>query len=182
MQRNKLAKALLFPHVAVMLLLLPVATAFLVYSMVNIGSQSPITIISYVLSAYTLTVWCVRIPYLIRWFKTFKVENKYARRWLDDDRLRMNVSLYGSMFCNCAYAVFQLWLGVYHGSFWFYSMAGYYNALFSGSLYTASQGRGKYTCRVETLPRLWLGLSCHEFGTIADGLFYGVLGPNLPSS
>ncbi len=129
MQWNKLAKALLFPHVAVMLLLLPVATAFLVYSMVNIGSQSPITIISYVLSAYTLTVWCVRIPHLIRWFKTFKVENKYARRWQDDDRLRMNVSLYGSMFCNCAYAVFQLWLGVYHGSFWFYSMAGYYISL-----------------------------------------------------
>ncbi len=129
MRWNKVVKALLFPPMALTVLLLPVATVFLVYSMVRLGSQSPIAIASYVVAAYTLTVWCVRIPYLIRWFKTFKAENKYARRWLDDDRLRMNVSLYGSMIWNCAYALFQLWLGVYHGSFWFYSMAGYYISL-----------------------------------------------------
>lgn len=129
MDWKKLGKALLFPHLAFMITLLPVATVFLVYSMVFLGTESVLAITSYVLAAYTLTVWCARIPYLIRFFKTFKNENKYARRWLEDDRLRVSVSLYGSFLWNVIYAVFQLWLGFYHRSFWFSSMAGYYISL-----------------------------------------------------
>lgn len=126
---KKLGKALLFPHIAVLLILLPVSTVFLVHSMVFLGTESATAIASYVLAAYTLTVWCFRVPHLIRAFKTFKEENKYARRWQDDDRLRVNVSLYGSLAGNVAYAVFQLWLGFYHHTFWFYSLAGYYLSL-----------------------------------------------------
>ncbi len=129
MNWKKVGKALLFPPLAVMLILLPVATVFLVYSMVFLGTQSPISIASYLLAFYTLTVWCLRLPRLMRIFKTFKEENKYARRWLDDDRLRVNVSLYGTLIWNTAYAVFQLGLGFWHRTFWFYSMAGYYIAL-----------------------------------------------------
>lgn len=126
MNRKKLGKALLFPHPAVMVALLPVATVFLAYSMLALGSDSALSIASYVLAAYTLTVWCFRIPRLIGFCKTFKNENKYARRWLDDERLRVNVSLYGSLVWNLAYAIFQLWLGFYHKTFWYASLAGYY--------------------------------------------------------
>ena len=129
MDWKKLGKALLFPHIAVMLMLIPIATVFLVYSMVVLETESVIAIISYVLAAYTLTVWCFKIPYLIKIFKAFKTENKYALRWQDDDRLRVNVSLYGSLVWNTAYAVFHLWLGFYHHTFWFYSLAGYYISL-----------------------------------------------------
>ena len=80
MDIKKLGKTLLFPHMAVMLVLLPVSAVFLVYSMVFLGTESVTAIISYVLAAYTLTVWCFKIPYLIRFFKTFKDENRYARR------------------------------------------------------------------------------------------------------
>ncbi len=129
MDWKKLGKALLFPHIAVMMILLPVATVFLVYSMVFMGTESVIAIFSYVLAAYTLTVWCLKMPYLIRFFKTFKHENKYARIWQDDTRLRINISLYGTLAWNTAYAVFQLGLGFWHRSFWFFSMAGYYISL-----------------------------------------------------
>ncbi len=129
MDWKKIGKALLFPHIAIMIILLPIATVFLVYSMVFMGTESVVAIISYVLAAYTLTVWCMKIPYLIRFFKNFKEENKYARRWLEDTRLRVNVSLYGTLIWNTAYAAFQLGLGFYHASFWFYSMAGYYVSL-----------------------------------------------------
>lgn len=129
MDWKKIGKSLLFPHIAIMIILLPVATVFLVYSMVFIGTESVIAIISYVLSAYTLTIWCFKIPYIINFVKVFKNENKYARRWLEDTRLRINITLYGSLMWNTAYAVFQLWLGFYHSSFWFYSMAGYYISL-----------------------------------------------------
>ena len=129
MHWKKLGKALLFPHIAVMILLLPVATAFLVYSMVALGSESVVAVISYVLATYTLTVWCFRIPYLIRFFKTFKNENVYARRWQDDDRFRMKASLFGSLLWNTVYGVFQLWLGIYHHTFWFCSIGVYYLCL-----------------------------------------------------
>lgn len=129
MSFKKICKALLFPHIAVMIILLPVATVFLVYSMVFLGTKSVISVISYVLAFYTLTVWCLKTPRIIRFFKDFKAGNKYARRWLSDTRLRVNVSLYGSLIWNTAYAAFQLGLGFWHRSFWFYSLAGYYIAL-----------------------------------------------------
>ena len=129
MDPKKLGKALLFPHIAIMILLVPIATALLVFSMVFIGTESPIAIVSYVIAAYTLTVWCFKIPYLIRFFKTFKEENKYARRWQEDTRLRVNVSLYGSLAWCALYGLFQLWLGFYHHTFWFYSLGAYYICL-----------------------------------------------------
>lgn len=129
MDLKKLGKALLFPHIAIMIILVPVATVLLVGSMVFIGTESVIAYISYVLAAYTLTIWCFKIPTLINFFKTFKNENKYARRWQDDTRLRVNVSLYGSLAWNALYGIFQLWLGFYHHTFWFYSLGAYYICL-----------------------------------------------------
>ncbi len=129
MDWKKIAKALLFPPIAIMIILVPIATVFLVCSMVFLGTESVIAIISYVLAAYTLTIWCFKIPYLIKFFKTFKYENKYARIWQDDTRLRVNVSLYGTLIYNTAYALLQLGMGFWHHTFWFYSLAGYYISL-----------------------------------------------------
>lgn len=129
MRWKRLGKALLFPHIAIMIILVPIATALLVYSMVVLGTQSVSAIISYVLAAYTLSVWCIKIPYLIRFFKVFKNENKYARIWQDDTRFRVNTSLYASLAWNALYGVFQLWLGFYHHTFWFYSLGAYYICL-----------------------------------------------------
>ena len=129
MDLKKLGNVLLFPHIAIMIALVPIATVLLVGSMVFIGTESVIAIISYVISAYTLTVWCFKIPYLIKFFKAFKNENKYVVKWRQDARLRVNVSLYGALFWNALYGIFQLWLGFYHRTFWFYSLGAYYICL-----------------------------------------------------
>ena len=129
MDWKKIGKAFLFPHISVMMILIPIVTVFLVYSMVYWGTESVVAIISYVLAAYTLTVWCFKIPYLIQFFKTFMDENKYARIWKDNARLRVNVSLYGTLIYNTAYALLQLGMGFWHHTFWFYSLAGYYICL-----------------------------------------------------
>ena len=129
MDLKKIGKALLFPHLAILVILIPLATVLLVGSMAFVGSKSPIAIISYVLAAYTLTVWCFRIPYLVSFFKAFKAENKYARRWREDTLLRTRVSLYSSVLWNTLYGIFQLWLGFYHHTFWFYSLGAYYVCL-----------------------------------------------------
>lgn len=129
MDWKKLGKALLFPHIAIMIVLVPVAAVLLVVSMVVIGTESVMAYISYVLAAYTLTVWCCRIPYLIRFIKTVKNENPYARMWLEDTRLRVNVSLFGSLAWNALYGLFQMWLGIVHRTFWFGSLGVYYICL-----------------------------------------------------
>lgn len=129
MNLRKISKALLFPPMALMIILVPIATVLLVGSMLYIGTESPIAIASYVLSAYTLTVWCCRIPRLIRYFKIFQSENRYARLWRDNTRLRVNVSLYASFVWNAMYGAFQLWLGFFHKTVWFCSFGVYYICL-----------------------------------------------------
>lgn len=129
MNWKKLGKALLYPHIAVMMVLVPVATVLLVGAMVYVGAESVIAYISYVLAAYTLTVWCFRIPQLIRFVKHFKQQNKYVKRWQEDARLRVNVSLYGTFAYNALYGIFQLWLGFFHSTFWFASLGMYYICL-----------------------------------------------------
>ena len=129
MSLKKIGKALLFPHISVLIILVPIAIVFLVCSMIFYGTKSVVAIISYVLAAYTLTVWCFKIPYLIKFFKAFKKENKYARIWRDNTEFRIKVSLYGTLIYNTVYALLHLGMGFWHQTFWFYSLAGYYLSL-----------------------------------------------------
>lgn len=129
MDWKKIWKALLFPHIAFLFLLLVLAIPLMLYGMLILGNEHPLTIASYVLAFYTLTIWCVRVPAIIRFAKTFKDENQYMKRWLTDVHLRTNVTLSGNVIWNGAYAALQLGLGVYHKSIWFYSLALYYTSL-----------------------------------------------------
>lgn len=121
-----LCLALLYPPVALLLVLVPVATVLLVYSMIFLGTTSPVACASYVLSAYALTVLCLRIPAAVTFFRHLRRDNRYLRVWLSDAALRAKVSLYGALLANTAYAVFHLGLGFFHASFWFHSLAAYY--------------------------------------------------------
>ncbi len=123
---KKIINSLLFPHILILVLLTPLSVALLVYAMVVIGESSPIAIISYVLSAYTLLILCVRIPRIISYVKNFKQQSKLLAKLSDDVHLRVKLSLSLSLLLNTAYSVFQLCLGIYHSSFWFYSLSAYY--------------------------------------------------------
>ncbi len=123
---KKIGLNLLYPHLAVIICLLPISVAFLILSLVYLGTESILAILSYLLAFYVLLVICFRVPRMIVFFKTLKHENKYIKKWFSDVRLRINVSLYGSLVWNVAFAIFQLGLGFYHKSFWFYSMFAYY--------------------------------------------------------
>ncbi len=129
MDLKRIGKSLLYPRKAVMAVLTPIAVTLLITAAVLWDAKSMPAIISYVISAYTLTVWCFRIPNTVKSFKSFKNTNKYAIRWREDTRLRVNVSLYGSLAWNLLYGAFQLWLGIYHRTFWFSSLGAYYICL-----------------------------------------------------
>lgn len=129
MDPKKLVKAFLFPHRSLLFILLPISVTFLVYSMVVLGTEMVPAYISYALSAYTLTIWSVRIPDIIRSVRYFKNENKYVRIWLDNPEIRVKVTLYTSLVFNVIYALFNIWLGLYHSTFWFASIGIYYFCL-----------------------------------------------------
>lgn len=126
---KKLCKALLYPSAACLLLLLPGATALLLWTMLFFGARSIPAYISYVLATYTLTVVCLRIPRIVHRVQRLQQQNPYLQRWRKDPRLRVNLSLLGALLWNTGYAALQLGLGVVHRSFWFYALAAYYFSL-----------------------------------------------------
>lgn len=126
---KKIGKRLLYPPAWLMLSLLPLSAALLLLCMLVTGTSSVASYVSYAVAAYTLTVWCVRIPDTVKAVKHFKRENKYMQRWFSDARLRVNVSLAATLTFNTAYAALQLMLGLYTSSLWYYSAAGYYFSL-----------------------------------------------------
>ena len=126
MDWKKSIKGLLFPPPVFVWLFGPLALVLLIYSAVFYESTDVISIVSYVCSFCALVLVCLRIPDIIRFVKRFRQENKYAVRYTADVRLRINFSLYVSFLFNAVYAAFQLGLGLWHHSVWFYSMAGYY--------------------------------------------------------
>lgn len=126
MDRKRIGKALLFPHPLVACLLFPTAVVLMLWGMRTRGTADPLTIAFCVLSFYGLVLVCLRIPDIIRWVQRFRRENQYYLLYTNDVQLRINLSLYFSVGFNAVYALFQLCLGVWHHSAWFYAMAGYY--------------------------------------------------------
>ena len=123
---KKIVNKLLFPHMALVLVLFPVSMALLICSMVFLGTESVLSYVSYMFSFYSLTIVCLRIPQIIEFIKKYKNSNKLLVRYQNDINFRINLSLYLSLVLNIAYSIFQLCLGLYHKSFWFISMAVYY--------------------------------------------------------
>ena len=117
---------LLFPHMAILILLVPIAAALLIYAFAFENAHPGVVYASYFLSAYALTIVCVRTPAIITWVKNFKRDNRYLSRYFSDPQLRVKISLYTSLAMNTAYAILQLGLGFRHASIWFYSLAIYY--------------------------------------------------------
>lgn len=126
MDWKKIGKKILYPHIAIILILFPISVAFLTFSLVYLTTKSVIAIFVYLIAFYELLVICLRVPDIVKFVKKIKHENKYAVKYFSDVNLRMNISLYGSLLWNVAYGILQLGLGFYHKSFWYYSLFGYY--------------------------------------------------------
>lgn len=129
MKLKNLCLKILYPHPAVIICLLPFSIALLVYSLIYFDVTSAISIVSYLFAFYMLVVVGFRTPKIVRFFQNFKNQNKYVKKWFTDDHLKINVSLYSSLIWNVTFAIFQLGLGFYHNSLWFYAMASYYMIL-----------------------------------------------------
>ena len=123
---KRLIFKILFPHTAVILLLIPVSAVMLLYAFTEKMPVSAVQYAVYGLSAYTMTVLCAKAPVLYKKARAIKQENKYAVLYFSDAALRVKISLYGSFTINVLYAVMQLGLGFINHSVWFYALSGYY--------------------------------------------------------
>ena len=123
---KKVGKKIVFPNLVLVLVLFPLSMLLLAYAMIFEGTESIISFVSYGFSFYALTILCLRIPDIIKMIKKFKTENKFMIKYRENVNFRINISLFGSIILNVSYSIFQLCLGLYHKSFWFYSMALYY--------------------------------------------------------
>ena len=117
---------LLYPHAAIIAVLFPISLTIMLWSMLVLGTTHFISIIGYVLSAYSLTTVCFRIPDIIKFIKYIKNENKYIQKYIIDKHMRLKITIIISLAFNFFYALFQFFIGLYHSSFWFYSMFVYY--------------------------------------------------------
>ena len=94
--------------------------------------------LSYISSAYALTVTVTGFPYFISFVKNTKrrINNskimkkiratKYGRRFFEDVRFHTELSLYFGLFINFLYIAVKLFSGIYYRSVWFISLAVYY--------------------------------------------------------
>ncbi|MBQ3604467.1 MAG: hypothetical protein IJA02_11560 [Clostridia bacterium] len=126
---KKVLLKLLFPHVAVVAALVPVAAALLIYAFAAPNANEVLVYASYVVSAYALTVVCTKAPAIFKFLKNLKSENKFISRYYSDGQLRIKLSLYMSVAINLLYALLQLGMGIYYRSVWFYALFGYYALL-----------------------------------------------------
>lgn len=123
---KKMIKYALFPNGIVFIFLVPLSVVVLVYTFTGSKVHEAVRYVSYLISAYTLTAVCCKLPAIIRFWKETGQKNKYVARYRNDTAWRMTLSLYGSFAINAAYTLFQLGLGVIHSTIWYYSMAAYY--------------------------------------------------------
>lgn len=128
-QFKKILWKVLFPHMAVVITSVPIAVALLIYAFAFENANVVITYISYIFSAYSLTIICARSPILFRKLIEAKNSNKYITLYQSDAQLRVKISLYSSVILNILYALLQLFSGFYFHSIWFYALAGYYTLL-----------------------------------------------------
>lgn len=123
---KNIAVALAYPHHAILATMSVVSTALLIYSLVYLDTVSFLSILSYALSFYSLFALCMRAPVIYRFLCSLKKNNAFFHRLSTDYHFRARLTLYLSLLANVLYSVFQLGLGFYHHSVWFYSLSVYY--------------------------------------------------------
>ena len=122
---KKILLKILFPHKILIFFLVNISAVTLIYAFCGKDCPEIVAYFSYFLSAYALTVVCVRMPEIIKKVKTGIYGNKYANKYLTSKGIRIRTSLYGGLLFNIIFALFKVVMGVMYQSKWLFAMAGY---------------------------------------------------------
>lgn len=109
------------------------STATLVMIFVNNLSESPLAYVVYVVSFYTLTVFCIAcwktFPEYYRSIKEWLYANRYAKRYLTDAAYKTQVNLHTSLAFNLLYVATNAVSAALYHSAWFMVFAVYYGIM-----------------------------------------------------
>lgn len=122
----KIFHRLLHPGAAMVILSVLAGAGLLIYSFVFAEEHSPVTYVSYVVSAYALLVVCVNLAPLLGKANRRVRQNRYVHQYLENASFQTKVSLYTLLVINLLYAGVNAFSGLYYRSPWFGSLAAYY--------------------------------------------------------
>lgn len=123
------------------ILLSSIAFPLVIYALYNFEGSHPISVISYLLSAYAFVIFCVRLPYMYKRSKELlrgdelklvvrirKIlyKYKYTRIYVEDSEFRGVIALYSGVGINAFYAIYRCGSGIYYKSNWFFAIGIYY--------------------------------------------------------
>ena len=132
---------LLFPPVWIIILSSLIGFPAVIIALIFLSKTNPICYVSYILSAYALTVLCANFPRagrlckelihgnevrIIVKFRSFMNRHKYTSMYLNDREFRAKVSLYSGLAINMFYAVFKCATGAIFRSAWLWAIGIYY--------------------------------------------------------
>ena len=120
---------LLYPNVFMFILFLLIGYGSIISVFILNLSNHWFSYISYVLSAYALTITVPRSIKLIKWINKKLHSNKYTNRLLADRDLKNNINLFSGTFFNIIYGVFKFITGFIYRSVWFGATGVYYLVL-----------------------------------------------------
>ena len=126
---KQMAMRLLFPHKAVVWLLVIISAAALIYVFTNGLENTLIAYITYPLSFYALCTVVARIPDLCKRSREAISSHPHAAKYFTEQDLRIRRSLHRSTVLNLAFGLFKVILGIVYRSFWFGAVGIYYMVL-----------------------------------------------------
>lgn len=135
---------LLHPTKWILLCVPSLSFAALIFIFATQNTRSAPAYLIYGMSAYSLVIWLVVLPRLIKRIKSVimnsriiqkAITSKITGRYLTDLAFRGSISIYQGMAVNFFYVLFRVIAGIRYASVWFISMAIYYLMLGGLRLY-----------------------------------------------
>lgn len=117
---------LLYPNIFVFILFFIIGFGSVIAVFIFGLSTHWVSYISYVLSAYALTITVARSINLIKWINKKVHSNKYTNRLITDRDLKNNINLFSGTFFNMIYGIFKFITGFIYNSIWFAASGVYY--------------------------------------------------------
>lgn len=128
----------LYPSKWILISVPPIVFAALIFIFAANKTESAAAYPIYGLSAYSLIIWLVSAPKLLRSVKTGIMNNRAVKkiagtkiggRYLSDMAFRGSIGIYQGMAVNFLYLLFRVIAGIRYASVWFISIAVYYLVL-----------------------------------------------------
>ncbi len=119
-------KKVFTPHIIILIFLVVLSAVAVPLSFTKMFKDTAFAYISYLVSAYTLTAVCFRVPKMVMTIYNKVMGIKLVYKYFNDLHFKVFISLLGSFSINFLYAVFKLVYSAMTSAFWFGAVSIYY--------------------------------------------------------